>query len=428
VLAKLRGYGVEGLTVSPGEAESLREEVAGSGFRLLTLSRGGGTVAPAAPAPGRLLLPHPDALWLIRAGATPPAVLGSVRRTGYTPALLAERLTALAGTVVAEGKPPFLLATDGCEPERVERMVAAGELPGEATVWCHLDLRDADWRRAAVEVRSALWAAGWQGLAGVAVHCPSPAQEVDRQLVIWHILRDARRDADLWRSMRRAARHLRDSRASSDEPLPAGTLLLLEKLEGIVGPAEHCTLRLRPRRTAFRELYRVSPPSNAGWPDLRQFAAARRQVLEAAAEMGTPPSRPRGSVLYWQDIPLIRDGHVDWVICAPEGEGPWKAGQKLQETLRNLSGCIVPLERSLPDLHDRRAPGLVWLIAETDPLDYLPREIVPRSLSAIERPLRLLELKGGNVVVLVRGAANAEKTLGALQTAAQSYPAADQVR
>ncbi|MCK4375392.1 MAG: hypothetical protein KAX19_08685, partial [Candidatus Brocadiae bacterium] len=263
VAAKLADYGVTALTALLPRAEDGRgakdaaRQAARRGLTLLSFGAGEGALPPAVGPPGKLLLPYPDPVWLLRAGGAGPTAVRAAVEAGYAPALLCERLSSVPRELLSRDSAfPFWLVEDGCEPGRVAQMVRSGELRGSEAIWLFLDLRGADWRRAATEVRSAFWAAAWQGLAGAAVRLPPPPGEVDRQLVLWHILRDARREVALWRHARRLMSATPDAPAAAARTLPR-----LAELAGIVGTSDAYQLVLRAQRRPFRSLYRVSPPA-----------------------------------------------------------------------------------------------------------------------------------------------------------------------
>ncbi|MFO7958866.1 MAG: hypothetical protein R6X33_17415 [Candidatus Brocadiia bacterium] len=268
-LSKLRGYGASGLTLPSGPPEA---DTRTAGFRLVAHSAAHGALAPSAPSGEGRARP----LWLLDASVAPPGVAEAARRRGYVPLplLSGQRPDDSLGNDI-----PHLLLRDGGDSGEVPGLIGSGAISEQTEVWAHLDLCEADWRRAAVEVRSACWAAAWQGLAGVSVRVEPPLAEVDRQLVIWHVLRDARNEVALWREAKEAAARLRDSRAN-DGDLNTATVLALERLEATVGTAEHCTLRLRPRRVPFRRVLRVERDKTGRAVDISRFETARAAVLE----------------------------------------------------------------------------------------------------------------------------------------------------
>ncbi|MFO8007615.1 MAG: hypothetical protein R6V05_07775 [Candidatus Brocadiia bacterium] len=395
-LAKLRDHGVAGVTLQRGHRDRLHAEVQELGYHLLALRADGATVAPDEPAGGRSMLPCRRPAWLIEPTAA-AALVGDVARSlGYTPARLTERLEPAP----AAGAPCHLLVRNGCEPGRAPALVADGELTGDEPVWLYLDLEEADWRAAAGLVHGALWAAAWQGMAGVAVRCEAPARAMDRQLVLWHILRDARDEVSLWRRVRDQVRRARRTEAGTPT-LPADALLALERFDRAVGPQAGCILRLREEQVPFRRLYRVAPPSGVDVPTLGQFQVAWQAVLGAAVHLAASPVPPVVPDRFWQDVPLLTEGQVQWQIVALEGEEPWQVGLRLQERLRRRTGRVVPLQRTFPPLDVPNAPALVWVVGPAEALSEAPEPWQRAVRQADGGLLSVTELPSGTVVVLL---------------------------
>ncbi|KPK58654.1 MAG: hypothetical protein AMK73_09070, partial [Planctomycetes bacterium SM23_32] len=288
-----------------------------------------------------------------------PAAVAPTREAGYAPVLLCERLDAVPqGLTGMEAAFPFYLVTDGCPPGSAARLIQSGRMQGAESVWLYLDLRRADWRRAALEVRSACWAGAWQGLAGLAVRCPPPSAAVDRQLALWHILRDVRSEVALWRQA------IATVSARPDTPEGrARRLRRLATLQSIVGTTAHSQLRLYEERRPFRGVCRIRP-SGGDRLRLGEFEAARSEVLSILGNVASEPAGERRSVFY-QGIPLARDRQANWAIAAGDGEHAWQAALALQRAVQSAAGVEVPVSRSFPDLEaGGTAPELVWLIAE----------------------------------------------------------------
>ncbi len=426
-VAKLGGYGVSGLTLTSTGARGVRGDIEQSGFQFLAFWAGGGTLAPGPFPAGRTALPYSYPLWVLRVESAAPATSAVTVQRGYVPALLCQQLAHLPAPPPGRGQRRHLFVDEGCEEGAVAGMVESGVLSGDETVWLHLDLHGADWRRAALQVRSAFWAGAWQGLAGAAVSCPPPDQGVDRQLVIWHVLRDARQEVALWRTVRREAGLLRQAHRARD-PLPAAVLLTLGKLEQVVGPADHCMLGLEAQQRPFRELLRVAPGPGQRGLSLAQFSDARQTVLSVARQMGPVVPADPDKMLYWQDIPLLEDGGTRWTIVASEGEDVWKKGIRLQEEVRQRSGLTVPVQRSFPDLTGEGAPLLVWVIAGPGDPANLPEPCRVVLAREGDRPVVVSELETGTVVVILRGDRYMETVLRGFRASRHPYATARQVR
>ncbi len=408
---KLQRYGVSAVDLpasllhAPAAARDAGAEAAARRLTFLSLS-GGGAMPPPAAFPGRPILPLPDPVYLLRAGATTPEVVALARSLGYVPALRCDALSEA-------GDAPWLLVEDGVEPGLAPRMVREGALTGAETVWLHLDLREADWRRAAIEVRSAFWAAAYQGLAGAAVLCPTPPREADRQMALWHVLRDARSDVAIWR----AARRMPASEAD------AAGLRRLAAVETLVGPDPNCLLTLQPLRRTSRRLYRVAPADGERRLRLGQFETARRRLLAMAPE--APPAPQPAGQLYWRGVPLLEDGRLQWAIVAADGEAAWKQAMALQKAIRAEAGVDVPVRRAFPA--GGELPALVWLIGGEADLAGWPdavRDAVRRQVGA---PLVVVELDGTCVAAL-RGEFDQGALARTLRRRARLYPPARRMR
>ncbi|MHC4479469.1 MAG: hypothetical protein ACYS1C_00645, partial [Planctomycetota bacterium] len=374
-VGRLVDYGASAVTApldglagaSPGEVAAW--PAASRRLTLLSFMAAGGARPPAAAFPGLLLLPHPAPVWLLHAGGASATKARAASECGYAPALLCERLSSIPPGLRAPGVQfPFYLVADGCEPGRLPQLVQTGEMRGSESVWLYLDLREADWRQAVTEVRSAFWAAAWQGLAGAAVRCPLPSRAVDRQWVIWHILRDARLEVALWRREHAAAVAARRRGRAR-----AAALRRISLLELLVGTAEGSDLRLRKRRDPFRELYGVAPPGRESALRLSQFAAARRKLLDWAWRSPFGEAR-QSEGTYWRGIPLAEGGATRWAIVASDGEAVWKQAVAFQRALQERAGTAVPVSRTFPPAGTEGAL-LVWVIADEEGRGALPEEV-----------------------------------------------------
>jgi len=423
-LSKLRGYGVCGLSVAADARGAMAARAAGAGFELFAHSAARGALPPSGRSGGRSLTDWPRPLWLLAADIAPPGAADVARRRGYAPLPL---LTALTPGRISpfDGDVPHILVRDGCDVGQVPALIECGTLNGREHVWAHLDLCGADWRRAAVEVRSACWAAAWQGLAGVSVCVEPPLAEVDRQMVIWHILRDGRQEAALWRELQRAARRLR-ARSGKGTRLETPTVLALERLQATVGTADHCTLPLRARRLPFRQVMRVQPGEGERALRISRFETARATVLEAARLIG-PLTAPRPSCgLCWQDVPLVQDGRLRWAIMLPPG-GSGHIARRLQEAIRERTDRLPPIEHQEGALFSKPAPYLVWVVGDGPPAD-LPAPARAAVETAGERPIIVTQPDDGPVVVVLRSRDGLETALQMMRQRPGAFPTADQVR
>jgi len=428
MMAKLQDHGVSGLTVADRGDPGRRRAVGLAqqrGLGLLAFSGPGEALPPAGPSGGLMLLPCPRPIWLMRAGGTSLGALNAAARTGYGPALLCERLSAVRPALLSgDGSFPFWLVKDGCEPGAVPRLIESGALSGMEPIWVHLDLTGADWRQAATQVRGALWVAAWQGLAGLAVSCPAPSREVDRQSALWHVLRDARRDVALWRHAR-----LQAEQAMEGGEARTHALFILQQLERVVGTADGSHLRLEPERGPFRRLYRVAAPAGRSELTIAQFDAARDLVLALMGELEQDaPGHPQRQ-LYWQRIPLLDDDQVRWAIAAPDGEASWSTALAFQKAVADLTGTQLPVTRTFMEPGAApEEPLLVWVVTDRTDLPDLPAAACEALAGRGAAPLASVRLENGAVVAFIRNDCDVETLMRAFRNQPNVFAPAHGVR
>jgi len=434
VMVKLKGYGVQALSLPPdgGAASAVRTGLADTALgemKMLAFGNGGGVLPPAGPAPGAVPLPCPDLLYLVRVGASRAAVARAAAEAGYSPALLCRRLSTVPQEFFqAVGALPgsAWLVQGGAEPDAVPRLVASGAIDASQPVWLYVDLRGVDWRRAALQVRNAAWTAAWQGLAGLAVTCEQPAPEVDRQLVLWHILRDAHAEAALWRSARRAA----EATAAPEAETAAARrrrVLALEGIDSVIGPAETCLLLLREERVAFRRLYRVAPPPGQEWVSLEQFDRAYRRTLELGAQLAAPGRQPETGQVYWRGVPLVEAGRAQWAIFAADGEESWRAAVAFQQSLEALTGRTLTVSRTWPQF-DAGSPRVVWAFATEAARSALPAQVQAALAARPGAAFVIVDLEGGATAAVASPSLNARKLLNSLLLEPTAFAPARGVR
>jgi len=424
-LGQLQGYGVCAVTLPRDRDVPPAHKLAAAGMLLEAFSAGGGTLPPAGTTPERQLLRVPYPLWFLRADTAEPTAAQEAARSGYVPALLCESLKELRGGLPPEQR-RVVLVEQGCEVGAAPRLVKSGALRADEPVWLYLDLRGADWRRAALQLRSTLWAAAWQGYAGVAVRAAAPSAAADRQLALWHILRDTREEVALWREARSRAARLHQIK-NGESGLPLVTLISLEALEATVGPAPQCKLRLQPTRTDFRRLYRVAPQQGEAQVRLSQFRRARSAVFSAVKRLCAlgPACPPEGR--FWQDVPLGAESCSQWTIVAPAGEKPWKIAKNAQSALRRRCGVQVKLQREFPDIPDDGSRQVIWLIDGEEAESLLPQTCRELAKQRRGRPVVIMEPEGA-IIALLRDAKAVDLALGLISGAAQPFTTAGQMR
>jgi len=428
--AKLRAYDVAAFTLpmASGAAGRVALEAAGQaerrGWAFLAFSgAGAGAQPPAGGFPVRLALPHPRPPWLLDVRRAARGAARAAALAGFRPALLCERPDALDPDALPGPEyPSFLLVSDGCGPQDVPLMRASERIGADDAVWLHMDLRRADWRHAALEVRSAFWAAAWQGMAGAAVSGPEPFREADRQSPIWHIVRDARQEVALWRTVRRRAAEAA-SAAAGPEALRAVALA-----EGAVGPEQGHDLRVGPQRRPFRTVLRAAHDGAGQAVRLGTFERVHRANLELAGRLpATARPRPGDGQIYWDGIPLVTDDRVRWVIVAPDGEEVWKRGLELQALVQQAGGRAVPVRRTMPE-PEPDAPLLVWVVGGAETVEEWPEALRAQWPERQGGSLALLGTEGGPRVVVVGADADLQALARGFRPSPRTYPSARDMR
>lgn len=408
---KLPEYGVNVLTVAMPAGAGGEAAVAGAvrraaalGLEVLGFSGCAGGFPPTLPAGGghpAVRAKMPWLLWAQRGELEPAPSLDGAR---FEPAVALARLPA-GKEEMPRVVPCHWLVEDGLEPGKARRLVDAGLMKRGQFVWVLLDLRGAHWRRAAVAVRNICWAAAWQGAAGLAVYCHEPFPEVDRQNVLWHILRDACEEAALWQAARRSLDELGRAELAAAE-LQARRAMVTEEILGLVADAPESYLRVAARRRPFREVMLVVGAAEKGVAPLSSCRAAKEKTLTLMAEA----DRLMGGKwenLYWQDVPLSDEKGVRWAIVAGAGEEMWKVAGDFQGFITSRTGRTVPVARAFPATAGEGGglPALVWIVGTTEGIRDLPAEL-SAALAKTERARpTMLRMESGMVVVLIPGAA-----------------------
>ncbi len=391
-VSKLASYTVSALG-RPTQAPSLIRQARAGGMDMAGFyAPGAGTAAAeqSGVSPDVLCEPLMAAgpAWLLWSGSDDLQAAERLRSLGYVPALGLQGLSALPGAAAGEG-PRLVLVDGGCEPGEVAGFVRAGLLRVDDAVWLWLDLQGADWRDAAVRVRSAVWAAAWQGLDGVAVRAARPQKEADRQFAIWHVLRDAREEAALLalamgRSSLATSLSLQGPQGHGPRVRLAAALLALQTV--VNADRADLTIRMQTRRVPFRQVLRAEPNGTGGLAPLEAFAAARNVVQEAWQEIKALPGmrRPWPNA-FWRGVPLLEDGVVRWSIVALGEKTTGVRARKLQSLLHDLTGRQVPIVYARATLESagvEQGPRLIWLMTDQLDPDKLPPVVRTAVLAA----------------------------------------------
>jgi hypothetical protein len=237
---------------------------------------------------------------------------------------------------------------------------------------------------------------------------------VQRQRAIWHVLRDARRDVALWQAASRRADVLADGPRVDDR-----TRLSRVRLERVIGTTGAATLQVRRQSRAFRETFVLAQSSHDALDKALTVATETWSELAAA-------DPPRTEQLYWNRLPMVREGQVRWAIMAAGGEAGWKAGLRLQEALARRSGRRAPLTRALPgDLEDL---DLVWVLAGPATAGTLPAPVQEALEASPEDQLVTARVPDGPILAVLRDAALLDALLEGVHPAPLPFAPARNVK
>jgi hypothetical protein len=264
-----------------------------------------------------------------------------------------------------------------------------------------------------------MWAAGWQDLAGVAVTLQPPAREVDRQSVLWNIVRDAHGEVARWRQTRAGLRALPTGNGT-----PAAQVRARAFVESAVGVAQGCDLRLVPMRRPFRRLLRVGSQAGSAGPSLSAFRAAHRVVLRSAQAL---PAGAQPAARHWNGIPCLEDGAVRWAIAVGEGDAARERALLLQKAIEAATGQRVPAGRALPR-GGRRGPLLVWVVGGGSPPEGWPAAVRDAARGMDPGRLAMVEMDGGARAVIVGDDVPVERLTGTFRPEPIIYAVSRHVR
>ncbi len=413
----LREYGVDAATLdiaalaADGALENLAEPHGSAALSLLSLCSRRGLQPPRSAGPEVLLMPEVQPVWLLRANAATPSSVLTCGRYGYRPALVCDHLPmAAARYSLGAGRPRHWLVAGGPSSGTVGALIEDESLAPDDNVWLYMDLRDADWRWAATSVPAAVWAATWQGLAGVAVSCDAPPGTADRQPVVWHIVRDACSDASLWRAALKRARDL--ARPDADPDARTAALFAASSLEGVIGNSEDCVLTVRETDVGGGLAPRVVPEPGLAAVSIGRFSEARRKTTMAARDLVESVAQTPGQA-YWRGVPMIEGNAVKWSIVADVGEQAWKAALALQKGIRERSGYTVQVSRAFPNRVEGSPlnPSIVWVTTANHDMQGLPDAIATALARRPDAPVVAEKLEDGTMVVVLRDDAYLEQLL-----------------
>jgi len=382
---------------------------------------------------GAAFLPAPKPGWLLWSGSDDLTGIQRLRELGFEPAVALSRLPEPTETQQGEPRngPKHWLVEAGCALGAVPALVQQGRIRPEDSVWIYLDLCESDWVQAAAEVRSAFWAAAWQGLAGAAVRCPQPPASADRQSVLWHILRDAREEAAL------AAEALQEGDALLNVHLEGERLNLnragaLEDLRTLVGWEKDCLVRIESERLPFRNVLRARAGRNPPGSSVAGFHAAKRRALtfHARAQELLASGEPTTN-LYWRGVPLLENGQVCWAIVATGTGRSAEAARALQKRIEARAGGTIPILGEFPDLEavgGVEQPRLIWLITDEEIPESLPQAVRDAAAAAGDGLMRVVETASGTAVAVLGAQADLQALERSFLTRSTLYRRASDVK
>jgi hypothetical protein len=282
-----------GSEARPGRAQAALEQARQEGFAAAGFhapGRGAGAAERAGlSAEGEAPEVTGRATWLLWAAWDEPSAVARLAELGLAPAVLVPGTAWLAAGGPWSGTHARHRMLDGgTEAADSGELLRRGAVRPGDSVWLHLDLRGRDWRRAALAVREAFLAAALQGLAGAAVQCPPPSREVDRQSVLWHLLRDAREEAAI------VALALAQAEALRTAPLETPGLKLrratvAQGARRLIGKDPEAALRLELRANGLEKVLRVSAGREFRGRPLSAFRSAKALAIELLGEMESLP-------------------------------------------------------------------------------------------------------------------------------------------
>jgi len=439
--SRLSGYGVTALTCAVSDAteplalQMLRRRAQRTGLELLGFVEAGRGLSSrrrrqVADMGRNTLLASGSFVWLLRGEGCADGEEGlAADRCGFEPAV---RIQKLPGVLPERDGGPLpwshLLVAQGVEPGRVGALVAANELDADACVWLYLDLRGADWRWAGSWLRSAVWAAAWQGLSGLAVRCEPPLAQTDRQSVLWHVVRDSWEEAALWRAARERA-DLLERAEISEKTLQARRVLAIEELRRVMGRDGRFLLVVSPHREPFRRVLRAHDPQTDAVTHIRRFWEAKERILNAMGAMGElGPLKYEN--LYWRHIPLVEEGAVRWVIVCDGSEDARRTAGRLQKAIEALTGRTVGILRAFPALPEGKgqAANLVWVFGGPDGIDNVPQEVSNAVRGAYGGAPAVVKIGQAVVVMFADGLPGLDALLSAFRPGKGLYTTARHVQ
>lgn len=303
--------------------------------------------------------------WTTWPGSDEPRQAERSRAIGFMPAVMVRRPDELSRANRAVGQ-RHVLVVEGCPRGLAPKLVEAGRLGKSDSLWLYLDLRAVDWRKAALSVRSAAWAAAWQGLAGLAVRCDRPLNAGDRQLALWHVLRDTREEAALLATAIRRGADAALARLEADA-LEVRRTTALYSLRTVVGTEKDALLQVRERSVAFGRVPRAKPGGTDVSAPLSSYAAARSRAVAVWDQLDALPGMPRTwANIYWRGIPLLERGAQCWVIVARGEQEIEQSASALQAFIRERTNQQVTISYSSPALvtvDGGIRPTVIWQMA-----------------------------------------------------------------
>ncbi|MFP4176290.1 MAG: hypothetical protein ACLFT2_03615 [Candidatus Brocadiia bacterium] len=262
-----------------GKVVELQEAAGGRPLALGQPGRGG---LPELEGQGQDDAGRSDLYWVFYDTADTPDA-PTLPGSAFAPVLWADWASSFGKeSVWAELDADFGFATHLPEDSPEERG-GLGEMgiSMEDILW-RVDLRDLGWREAEAALRRAFWAATWAGMRGVLIHCDVQPDLADEELVLWHMIRDAREEVSVFNATKRDVERL-ESSADNDTAQAVLRVRVMNELDRILGRAEECAVSVSGRPMGFGRYFTAYSGGEMGIVGQSRFV--RRRLVRMLEEI-----------------------------------------------------------------------------------------------------------------------------------------------
>ncbi len=412
------GFGVE-------RARSLLELAAGAELDGFGFQSSSAETAPSgleAAAEADMLSPSASPLWLLRRS---PCWLNSPAETaesGFVPAGVTAHLPPGGGRDASALRHVLLRRGIGAGVAPQKRV--NGHISGESRLWLFHPIAGGNPACAAAELRSAAWAAAWQGVAGVAVDCV-PGRQKHRSALL-EVARDAREEAALWRRCRALAGRLRNAKLEDEEDQKQRAIIMHDR-HTVLGECDEARLRIATDESGLKPVLRAVTPEAGRTPSPADFRAAKRELLDLLGRIRRLLPEQTGD-LYWRGHGIVVGGKVRARIVTDGGESASEAASTIQAAVRKRTGQTVTIDSECPA--ERRLKGgnigLLVVLGDTADIEGLPGELAARARTS-DFPVTG-RLNGAEIVVAPGDSRWAKSLIRGFGPREYLYPPASQMR